>query len=91
MPRRQKKECPVCGKAFETVSATCSIKCARQAFPQATRNPDPTEDEIRAACVEIRKTWSPAETERRRVGSGKSEQTIKVIPGNFRRVSYRQE
>ncbi len=79
MPKKQRKQCPVCGKWVETVSRTCSIKCARVAFPQPHRNPDPTEDEIREACAEIRKTWSPEETARRQVGPKPPETPIKTI------------
>jgi hypothetical protein len=80
LPKKEWKQCPVCGKWKETVSATCSITCSRIAFPQETRYPDPSPEEIQQACAEIRKGWSAEETDRRWVAGGKSESGIRVVP-----------
>ena len=86
MPKKELRQCPVCGKVKETVSATCSIKCARQAFPQKTKNPDPTPEEIEQACLEIRATWSEGEAQRRRVGSDASHKNpIQTVPAGTAR------
>lgn len=80
MPKKQLRQCPVCGKWKKTVSVTCSIKCARQAFPQKTRHVDPTPEEISSACAEIRAGWSEEE-KRRRQGLVKADRPgIKIIP-----------
>lgn len=36
----------------------------------------PTPEEIRQGCLKIRKTWSPEETERRRVGRPATERSV---------------
>jgi hypothetical protein len=79
VPKKVRIQCPVCGKWVVTVSKTCSIKCARVAFPQPNRNDDPSEDEIREACAEIRSRWSPEETARRWVGPRLPDSPIKTI------------
>lgn len=80
MPKKHLRQCPVCGKWKKTVSVTCSIKCARQAFPQQQRHPDPTPEEIRAACAEIRAGWTEEEKRRRR-GLPQDDRTeIKMVP-----------
>lgn len=73
MPKLVLKQCPVCGEWKKTVSATCSFKCSKVLFPPKQKNPDPTPDEIAAACAEFQKTWTPEEEKRRRVGGSRDD------------------
>lgn len=86
MPKKELRQCPVCGRWRETVSATCSIKCARQAFPQKPKSPDPTPEQIEQACAEIRATWSEDEARRRRVGGAENDKNpIQTVPAGSTR------